>query len=68
MIDQATLMLIVQIVLIVGAVNWALVAIDKKYDLVEMITGGGDAAKIVKLAVGAAGAYSAYTLYKMKNL
>jgi uncharacterized membrane protein YuzA (DUF378 family) len=54
--------LLVQILLIAGAINWALVAYNGT-DLVNLITGGGDFAKYVKYTVGAAGVYHAYTLY-----
>jgi len=64
MIDQPTLLLIVQVILIVAAINWGLVALNGT-DLVKLITGGGDADKYVKIAVGAAGVYSAYVLYQM---
>ncbi len=56
------LLLLVQILVIAGAVNWGLVAYNGT-DLVTMATGGGDIEKYVKFAVAAAGLYLAYTLY-----
>lgn len=59
---QKMVLLLVQILLIAGALNWGLVAYNGM-DAVQMATGGGDIEKYVKFAVAAAGAYHAYTLY-----
>jgi uncharacterized membrane protein YuzA (DUF378 family) len=60
--SQKMFVLLVQILLIAGALNWGLVAYNGM-DGVKMATGGGDVEKYVKFAVAAAGAYHAYTLY-----
>lgn len=60
--SQKTIILLVQILLIAGAVNWGLVAYNGT-DAVNIATGGGDAAKYVKFAVAAAGVYQAWLLY-----
>lgn len=62
MFDQKTLLLTVQVILIVGAINWGLVAYNGT-DLVKQITGGGDIEMYVKYAVAAAGVYFAYVLF-----
>ena len=56
------IMLLVQILLIAGAVNWGLVAYNGT-DAVTLLTGGGMLDKYVKFAVALAGLYYAYTLY-----
>jgi len=53
--------LLVQILLIAGAINWGLVAYNGT-DVVKMATGGGDIEKYVKYIVAVAGIYHAYTL------
>jgi len=53
--------LLVQILLIAGAINWGLVAYNGT-DVVKMATGGGDIEKYVKYLVAVAGIYHAYTL------
>lgn len=60
MIDQKTVALLLQIVLIVAAVNWGLVAYNGT-DLVRIVASGFD--KPVKMIVGVAGVYAAYQLY-----
>lgn len=60
--SQKTIILLVQILLIAGALNWGLVAYNGT-DAVNMVTGGGDPAKYVKFAVAAAGVYQAWLLY-----
>ena len=60
--SQKSIILLVQILLIAGALNWGLVAYNGM-DGVKIATGGGDAEKYVKFAVAAAGLYHAYTLY-----
>jgi uncharacterized membrane protein YuzA (DUF378 family) len=54
--------MLVQILVIAGALNWGLVAFNGT-DLVQQLTGGGDIEKYVKFAVAAAGIYLAYTIY-----
>ena len=58
---QNMLKLLVQILLIAGAINWGLVAYNET-DVVKMATGGGDIEKYVKYLVAVAGIYHAYTL------
>lgn len=58
---QKMLTLLVQILLIAGAINWGLVAYNNS-DLVTMVTGGGDIEKYVKYIIAVAGIYHAYTL------
>ena len=60
--SQKMLILLVQILLIAGALNWGLVAYNGT-DAVNLVTGGGDIAKYGKYAVAAAGVYHAYVLY-----
>ena len=62
MFDEKILLQAVQIILIVGAINWGLVAYNGT-DLVEQITGGGDIEKYVMYAVAASGVYFAYVLF-----
>lgn len=54
--------LLVQVILIVGALNWGLVAYNET-DAVQMVAGKGDAEKYIKFAVAAAGLYHAYYMY-----
>lgn len=56
------LLMLVQILVIAGALNWGLVAFNGT-DLVQQLTGGGDIEKYVKYAVAAAGLYLAYDIY-----
>jgi uncharacterized membrane protein YuzA (DUF378 family) len=56
------LLILVQVLVIAGALNWGLVAFNGT-DLVQQLTGGGDIEKYVKFAVAAAGIYLAYTIY-----
>jgi len=56
------LLMLVQVLVIAGALNWGLVAFNGT-DLVQQLTGGGDIEKYVKYAVAAAGVYLAYTIY-----
>jgi uncharacterized membrane protein YuzA (DUF378 family) len=62
MFTQQNITLLVQLILIAGALNWGLVAY-KNMDIVAMLTGGGQAEKCVKYVVAAAGLYNAYQLY-----
>jgi uncharacterized membrane protein YuzA (DUF378 family) len=56
------ILMLVQILVIAGALNWGLVAFNGT-DLVQQLTGGGDIEKYVKFAVAGAGIYLAYTIY-----
>jgi len=56
------ILMLVQVLVIAGALNWGLVAFNGT-DLVKQLTGGGDIEKYVKFAVAAAGLYLAYTIY-----
>ena len=56
------ILMLVQVLVIAGALNWGLVAYNGT-DLVQQLTGGGDIEKYVKFAVAAAGLYLAYTIY-----
>ena len=59
---QVSLDQVVQVILIVGALNWGLVAIDGS-DLVKIISfKNEDIEKAIKLAVALAGLYAAYVL------
>jgi uncharacterized membrane protein YuzA (DUF378 family) len=60
MVDQKIITLVVQIVLILAAVNWGAVAYNGM-DLVKMVSMGFD--KYVKIVVGVVGVYAAYQLY-----
>ena len=60
--DQKTIVQIVQVILIVSAINWGLTAYNGM-DLVNMATKGGDIEKYVKYAIAAVGAYQAYLLF-----
>jgi uncharacterized membrane protein YuzA (DUF378 family) len=62
MFTQQHIELLVQLVLIIAALNWALVSYNN-IDLVRIATGGGEIEKYAKFAVGAAGAYAAYQMY-----
>ena len=64
MLDQKHIALIVQILLIAGALNWGAVAYNG-FDAVTYATGGGDIDKYVKFAVAAAGAFSLYQVYQV---
>jgi uncharacterized membrane protein YuzA (DUF378 family) len=58
---------IVLIVVMVGAINWGLVA-GLNFDLVEAITPGNpDIEKIIKIVVGIAGLYGSYMVYNWKT-
>ena len=58
---QNILTLLVQILLIAGAINWGLVAYNNT-DIVTMVTGSGDIEKYIKYIIAVAGIYHAYTL------
>lgn len=61
MSNAAMLALLVQILLIAGALNWGLSAYNGM-DAVQQLSGGGSTERYIKFAVGAAGAYAAYQL------
>ena len=54
------------VLLVIGGLNWGLVAIDPGYDLVAMIAGAQTAmlAKIVYALVGLSALYTIYFLFK----
>jgi len=54
--------LFVKLLVIVGAVNWGLVAYNGT-DVVKMVTGGGDPERYTKIAVGLSGVYFAFLFY-----
>jgi uncharacterized membrane protein YuzA (DUF378 family) len=54
--------LIAKILVLAGAINWGLVALQN-IDIVKMIVGSGPLEMYIKLAIGVAGAYSAYMMY-----
>lgn len=60
MIDEKIVSVVVQIILIVAAVNWGAVGYDGT-DVVNMISFGFD--KQVKMIVGVVGIYAAYQFY-----
>lgn len=65
MLSQQQITLIVQILLIAGALNHGAVALNDT-DVVKELTGGGDLEKYVKVAVAAAGAYTAYKMLQAR--
>lgn len=62
MLDEKVLFLVTQIILIVSAINWGLVAYNGT-DLVRLAVGNFD--KYAKMVVGVVGIYAAYKLYLM---
>jgi uncharacterized membrane protein YuzA (DUF378 family) len=54
MFDNKMIAMAIQIVLIIAALNWGLVAFNGT-DLVKMVTGGGNIEKYAKFAVAAVG-------------
>jgi uncharacterized membrane protein YuzA (DUF378 family) len=64
MLDKKSIVLVVQLLLIAGALNWGLVAYNGT-DLVKQVSGGGDMDKYAKFVVAAAGLYAAYMLYEV---
>ena len=63
MIADKYILLAVQIILIVGAINWGVVAYNGM-DLVKLAVGAGQVDRIIKFIVAAAGIFSAYKLYQ----
>jgi uncharacterized membrane protein YuzA (DUF378 family) len=62
--NQQYIAIIVQVLLIAGALNWGSVAYNG-FDAVTYVTGGGEIDKYVKFAVAAAGVFSLYQVYQM---
>lgn len=59
--------LIIQILVIAGAINWGLIAFQNT-DIVKSLVGAGDIEKYIKLAIGAAGLYYAYMIYNNESI
>ena len=58
--------LMIALIVIIGAINWGMVA-GLNMDLVKMATmGNGDIERYVKIAVGLAGLYYAYLIVSAK--
>lgn len=62
MFNQQTIALLVQVILIISALNWGLVSYNGM-DFVNVATGGGDIEKYVKYAIAAVAVYSSYQVY-----
>lgn len=61
--DKMSLAIVTQIVLIVGALNWGMVALNNT-DLVQSVVGkDSQIDKLIKLIVFAAGLYASFQLY-----
>lgn len=60
--DKQVIQLVVQVVLIAGALNWGSVALFD-YDFVDSLF-GEEAGMYIKYAVGAAGLYGVFHLYQ----
>lgn len=59
--------LIIQILVIAGAINWGLIAVQNT-DIVKSLVGSGDLEKYIKLVIGAAGLYYAYMIYNNESI
>jgi uncharacterized membrane protein YuzA (DUF378 family) len=59
--------LIIQILVIAGAINWGLVSLQNT-DIVKTLVGSGPIEKYIKLAIGAAGIYYAYMIYNNESI
>lgn len=59
MLNEKTIALVAQVLLIAAALNWGLNAYNGA-DAVKMIVGAGDIEKYIKYAIAAAGLYAAY--------
>lgn len=57
---------VAEILVILGALNWGLVALQNM-DLVQMIVGAGDIDRVIKMVIGAAAVYYAYVIYSEKT-
>ncbi len=65
---QQIIYVIALVLVLVGALNWGLVAMDSSYNVVEMSV-GSDNAKYVYYVVGAAALFVAFCNFKhFKNL
>ncbi len=64
MFTQQNLTLLVQILLIAGALHIGTLAYTKR-DLVQMITGGGQLEFGIKMVIAAAGLFNAYQLFNV---
>lgn len=56
---------IAQLLLVIGGLNWGLIAIKDSYDLVGKL--GASASKIVYYLVGLAAVYSLYKMFAMMS-
>lgn len=61
MFDMKMFAMLIQVILIIAALNWGLVAYNGT-DLVKMVTGGGDIEKYAKFAVAAVGLLAVYNM------
>jgi len=59
--------LIIQILVIAGAINWGLITLQN-IDIVKILVGSGQLERYIKLAIGAAGLYSAYLIYNNESI
>ena len=60
MAKRTTLDWIVLVLVLIGALNWGLVAINASYNLVGMLLGTGTLATLVYALVGLSGLYMVY--------
>ena len=61
MFDMKMFAMLIQVILIIAALNWGLVAYNGT-DLVKMVTGGGEIEKYAKFAVAAVGLLAIYNM------
>lgn len=59
--------LIIQILVIAGAINWGLITLQN-IDIVKTLVGSGELERYIKLAIGAAGLYYAYLIYNNESI
>lgn len=59
--------LIIQILVIAGAINWGLLTLQN-IDIVKTLVGSGDLERYIKIAIGAAGLYYAYLIYNNESI
>lgn len=59
--------LIIQILVIAGAINWGLLTLQN-IDIVKTLVGSGELERYIKLAIGAAGLYYAYLIYNNESI
>jgi uncharacterized membrane protein YuzA (DUF378 family) len=62
MFDSKMFAMLIQVILIIAALNWGLVAYNGT-DLVKIVTGGGEIEKYAKFAVAAVGLLAVYNLF-----